>query len=65
MDSENKRTAVGQILTIRRILEVIKDKNLPAIFTFIDFKKAFDSIHRGKMAKYLDHMEYLISLSMQ
>ena len=48
-----KRTAVGQILAIRRILEIIKDKNLPAIFTFIDFKKAFDSIHRGKMAKVL------------
>ena len=48
-----KRTTVGQILAIRRILEVIKDKNLPAIFTFIDFKKAFDSIGRGKMSKVL------------
>ena len=27
--------------------------NLPDIFTFIDFMKAFDSIHRGKMAKVL------------
>ena len=50
---KQKRTAVGQILAIRRILEGIKDKNLPAIFTFINFKKAFDSIHRGKMAKVL------------
>ena len=48
-----KRTTVVQILEIRRILEGIKDNNLPAIFTFIDFKKAFDSIHRGKMAKVL------------
>ena len=48
-----KRTAVGQILAIRRILEGIKDKNLQAIFTFIDLKKAFDSIHRGHMAKLL------------
>ena len=48
-----KRTIVGQILAIRRILEGIKDKNLPAIFTFIDFKKAFDSIHRGKMSKVI------------
>ena len=48
-----KRTSVGQILAIRRILEGIKDNNLPAIFTFIDFKKAFESIHRGNMAKVL------------
>ena len=48
-----KRTAVGQILTIRRILEGIKDNNLPDIFTFIDFKKAFNSIPRGNMAKVL------------
>ena len=48
-----KRKTVGQILAIRRILEGIKDKNLTTIFTFIDFKKAFDSIHRGNMAKVL------------
>ena len=47
------RTTVGQILEIRRNLEGIKDKNLLALFTFIDFKKAFDSIHRGKIAKVL------------
>ena len=27
--------------------------NLPAIVTYIDFKKAFDTIHRGKMLKIL------------
>ena len=31
----------------------IKDNNLPAIFTCIDLKKAFDSIHRSNMAKVL------------
>ena len=35
-----KRTAVGQILATRRILEGIKDKNLPVIFSFIDFKES-------------------------
>ena len=48
-----ERTTVGQILAIRRILEGVKSKNVPVVFTFIDFKKAFDSVHRGKMIKIL------------
>ena len=39
----------SQILTIRRILEGILAKNLQATSLFVDFTKAFDSIHRGKM----------------
>ena len=35
------------------ILEGITANNLSAVFTFIDFKKAFDSIRRGNMAKVL------------
>ena len=31
----------------------MKSRNLPAVLTFIDFKKAFDSVHRGKMLKIL------------
>ena len=49
----SKRTTVAQILTLRRIIEGVKANNLPAIITFIDFKKAFDSIHRGKMMQIL------------
>ena len=48
-----KRTTVAQILTLRRIIEGVKANNLSAILTFIDFRKAFDSIHRGKMMKIL------------
>ena len=48
-----ERTTVGQILAIRRILEGVKSKNVPVVFTFIDFKKAFDSVHRGKIIKIL------------
>ena len=48
-----KRTTVAQILTLRRIIEGVKTNHLPAIITFIDFKKAFDSIHRAKMMRIL------------
>lgn len=48
-----KRTTVAQILALRRVIEGVKANNLPAILTFIGFKKAFDSIHRGNMMKIL------------
>ena len=48
-----KRTTVGQILALRRLIEGVKEKNLPAVLTFIDFRKAFDSINRNKMLKIL------------
>ena len=43
------RSTTSQILTIRRILEGIRAKNLQATSIFVDITKAFDSIHRGKM----------------
>ena len=43
------RDTVSQILTIRRLIEGIKEKNLPAVLTFVDFRKALDSIHREKL----------------
>jgi len=33
-------------------IEGVKEHQLPAIITFIDFCKAFDLIHRGKIAAY-------------
>ena len=47
------RSTTSQILTIRRILEGEWAKNLQAILLFVDFTKAFDSIHRGKMVQIL------------
>ena len=38
-----------QILAIRRILEGVRAKNLAVTILFVDFSKAFDSIHRRKM----------------
>ena len=46
----------SQILTIRRILEGVRAKNLQATLIFVDFTKAFDSIHRGKIEQIL--LEY-------
>ena len=42
------RSTTSQILTICRILE-----GLQATILFVDFTKAFDSIHRGKMEQIL------------
>ena len=47
------RSTVQQILVLRRTIEGVKSRNLPAVLTFIDFKKAFNSVHRGKMLKIL------------
>ena len=43
------RSTVSQILTVRRIIEGVRSRNLQAVLLFVDFSKAFDSIHRGKM----------------
>ena len=50
---QSGRTTIGHILAIRRLIEGVKSNNLTAVLTFIDFKKAFDTIHRGKMLKIL------------
>ena len=47
------RSTTSQILTIRRILEGVRTKNLQATLLLVDFTKAFDSIHRGKMKQIL------------
>ena len=47
------RSTTSQILTIRRIFESVRAKNLLATLLFVDFTKAFDSIHRGKLEHIL------------
>ena len=42
-----------QILTIHRILEGVHAKNFEATILFINFSKAFDSIHKRKMEQIL------------
>ena len=38
---------------VNRILEGVRAKNIQATLLFVDFTKAFDSIHRGKMEQIL------------
>ena len=47
------RSTTSQILTIRRILEGVQAKKLQVTLQFVDFTKAFDSIHKGKMEQIL------------
>ena len=46
-------SSTAHILALRRLIEGVKERNLKAILVFIDFKKAFDSIHRDKMLRTL------------
>ena len=43
------RSTVSQILILCHVIEEVKEHNLSARLTFVDFKKAFDSINRDKM----------------
>ena len=52
-DFRRNRSTTSQILTIHRILEGVRAKNLQATILFVNFTKAFDSIHRGKMEQTL------------
>ena len=48
------RSTTSQILTIPRILEGVRAKKKPTgDIIFVNFTKAFDSIHRGKMEQIL------------
>ena len=47
------RSTTSNILALRCLIEVVKSNNLKAIITFVDLKKAFDSVHRGKMMNIL------------
>ena len=47
------RTTAAHILALRRLIEGVKRNNKKAIILYVDFKKAFDSIHRPTMMKIL------------
>ena len=47
------KSTMAHILTLRRLIEGIKSHDLKAVIIFVDLKKAFDSIDRGKMLTIL------------
>ena len=49
----NGRSTVAERLALRRLVERITSKNLPASITFVDFRKTFDSTYRGKLMELL------------
>ena len=51
--SRRNRSTTSQILTICRILEGVRAKNIQVALLFVDFTKASDSIHRGRMEQIL------------
>ena len=49
------RSCAQQVHILRRIMEAFHSYQLPLTITFIDFKKAFDSINRNVMFSVLRH----------
>ena len=47
------RSTTTHILALRTLIKGVKSHNKKAIILYVDFKKAFDSVHRGKMMKIL------------
>ena len=47
------RGCVDQIFTLRNIIETCAEWNTPVHINFVDFQKAFDSIHRNTLWKIL------------
>jgi len=59
------RSCIDQIATLRIIAEQSLEWNSPLLINFVDYEKAFDSIHRGTLWKILRHYgipEKLVSL---
>ena len=52
-DFRRNRSLTSKSLTIHRILEGVRAKDLEATLWFEDFSKAFDSIHRGRMGQII------------
>ena len=54
-----KRRTTAQIFTLRRIIEEVKQTQLPAAIIFVDFSEAFDSIDQSKNGANTRGIRYL------
>ena len=60
------RSTIDQMFTLRNILEQVNEWNATLYIHFIDFEKAFDSIHRERLGNIMSingMPEELISLT--
>ena len=48
-----KRNTTAHFPALQRIIEEAKRNNVPATIVFVDFSKAFNSVHRAKMMQIL------------
>ena len=54
------RSCMDQILSLRQIIEKATEGQRPIIVNFVDFRKAFDCVHRPALwsGRFLNSMEY-------
>ncbi|KAK1798816.1 hypothetical protein P4O66_007096, partial [Electrophorus voltai] len=57
------RSCSEQIYTLRNIIEQCIEFQRPLLINFIDFKKAFDSVHRGSFGKFYEPTAFHNGLS--